>query len=133
MSEHTAEELKQQIKEYEEQLELINSALADDPNQPEFIEVKKNLVDVLNVTRDLLKLKSENGPAVVYDNIQEIATKRGFYVGMRCEARWGEDKQWYFSSVCSLTSQVQRHCNKHLAYWICSAFHRLWELGHRWS
>lgn len=94
MSELTLEELQQQITEYEEQLAQVNQALAEDPKQPEYIEVKKSLVDVLIVTKDLCRLKKEAAPAQVFENIQEIAAKRGYYVGMKCEAKWSEDQQW---------------------------------------
>jgi survival-of-motor-neuron-related-splicing factor 30 len=93
-SDLTVEELQQQINDYEEQLAVVDAALAQDPDQPEFLEVKTNLVDVLNVTKDLLRLKKETAPPIVYDNIQEIASRWGFFVGMKCEARWSEDNQW---------------------------------------
>eukprot|EP01126_Amoeba_proteus_P063450 TRINITY_DN8748_c0_g2_i10.p1 TRINITY_DN8748_c0_g2~~TRINITY_DN8748_c0_g2_i10.p1 ORF type:complete len:269 (+),score=52.73 TRINITY_DN8748_c0_g2_i10:95-901(+) len=103
MTELTIEELQKQIVDYEIQLEVVNGALVHDPSQPEFLEVKKNLVGVLNVTKDLLKLKKETAPPVLYDNIQEIATAKGFYVGMKCEALWNEDKRWYKAIITSVT------------------------------
>eukprot|EP01126_Amoeba_proteus_P018464 TRINITY_DN1941_c0_g1_i1.p1 TRINITY_DN1941_c0_g1~~TRINITY_DN1941_c0_g1_i1.p1 ORF type:complete len:242 (-),score=41.11 TRINITY_DN1941_c0_g1_i1:32-757(-) len=105
MTDLTIEELQKQIRDYEVQLEVVNGALAQDPNQPEFLEVKKNLVGVLNVTKDLLKLKKETAPPVVYNDIQEVATEKGFYVGMKCEALWSEDNRWYKAIIMTITQQ----------------------------
>lgn len=99
----SVEELQAQILDFEEQLALVNEALKEDPSQPEVLKVKRDLVEVLNVTKDLLKLQKETAPKPVYDNIQEIAAKSGFYVGMNCEAVWPEDNQWYTAVITGIS------------------------------
>jgi len=99
--EQTVEELEKQIEEYKSQLEIVNAALKEEPDSEEFSGVRKSLQDVLKITHDLLFLKRET-QAPKYEDIQEIATKRGVYIGMQCEALWGDGK-WYKAVVSNMT------------------------------
>ena len=52
MTDKSVQELDQEIAEYQEQLDMVNQAVADNPDSEEFLEVKRNLEDVLR-TRGL--------------------------------------------------------------------------------
>jgi len=100
--EQTVEELEKQIEEYKSQLEIVNAALKEEPDSEEFSGVRKSLLDVLKITHDLLFLKRETQDTPKYEDIQEIATKRGVYIGMQCEALWGDGK-WYKAVVSNMS------------------------------
>jgi len=108
MEHATVDEIQKQIKEYESQLEVVENALADDPNQPEFVSVRNGILEVLTITRDLLALKTDtpdvNKNSNNYPNIVEIANGKGIYVGMKCEAIWETDKNWYKATVNSIST-----------------------------
>jgi hypothetical protein len=94
------------LEEYESQLELVQNALIEDPNQVEFQQVKTNLIDVIKITNDLLAIKMESieqNSRPNYSNIHEIATSRGIYVGMQVEAKW-EDGEWYKGLVTAIST-----------------------------
>jgi len=75
--------------------------LKEDPASEEFQSLRKNLLDVLKITKDLLVLKKE-ADAPKYDDIQDIAATRGIYLGMQCEALWS-DGQWYKAVVNTMS------------------------------
>jgi len=104
--EQTVDSLKNQLKEYEQQLLDIESTLKEDPTETEFLTIKADLIGVIKITKDLLQLQTEaeqNNNKKTYPNINEIATARGIYVGMQVEALWEEDGSWYKASVTNLT------------------------------
>jgi len=99
-------EIQKQIAEYQSQLDVVESALVEDPNQPEFVAVRNGLLDVLTITKDLLQLKKETEVQIpTYHNLVEVANSRGIYVGMKCEAIWNEDKNWYKATVNSISEK----------------------------
>jgi len=106
----TLEELRNEIKEYEAQLAVVEASLIANSNQPEFIEVRKQLQEVLAMTKDLLMMKkdvsepSAKVPAK-YPDIQEIASKMGIYLNQRCEAQWDEDKEWYKCNITNISPE----------------------------
>jgi survival-of-motor-neuron-related-splicing factor 30 len=103
MSEQTSiEELEKQIEEYEAQLKAVNAALQDEPDLPELMTVKQNLLDVLKSTKELLKLKREEAK-VKYTNIHPLAAARGLFTGMQCEAKWSQDDNWYKATITSIS------------------------------
>jgi len=59
------------------------------------------LIDVLKITKDLLSLKKET-QVPKYDDIQELASKKGIYIGMQCEAMW-IDGEWYKAVVNNMS------------------------------
>jgi len=80
---------------------VINADLAKDPTNEELKTVRKGLIDVLKVAKDLLSLKRET-QVPKYEDIQEIASKKGIYIGMQCEAMWS-DGQWYKAVVNNMS------------------------------
>lgn len=53
------EDLEKQLTEYNAQLEMVEGAIRDDPTSTEFGEIKKNLIDVMKSTKELLLMKKE--------------------------------------------------------------------------
>eukprot|EP01123_Difflugia_compressa_P014993 TRINITY_DN8201_c0_g1_i1.p1 TRINITY_DN8201_c0_g1~~TRINITY_DN8201_c0_g1_i1.p1 ORF type:complete len:274 (-),score=61.55 TRINITY_DN8201_c0_g1_i1:254-1075(-) len=99
----SVEELEKNLTDYKAQLDLVNGALRDDPESEEFLALRKQLIDALKMTKDLLLLKKE-AQAPRYENIQEIAATRGIYIGMQCEALWSDGK-WYKAVLNNMTVQ----------------------------
>jgi len=99
--EQTVQELERQVQDYKNKLDVVNAALKEEPNSDEYLTLKRTLLDVLKVTKDLLVLKRE-ADAPKYENIQDIAATRGIYIGMQCEAMW-TDQQWYKAVVNNMS------------------------------
>jgi survival-of-motor-neuron-related-splicing factor 30 len=106
------EDLQKQLREYNAQLDEVNEALQEEPDNEELLEVKKNLVDVIKMTQDLLDLRKQ----VIEKNktqdedtdekakiFQDIALRKGFYVGMPAEAKWS-DGQWYPAKISDINA-----------------------------
>eukprot|EP01125_Pyxidicula_operculata_P001782 TRINITY_DN11620_c0_g1_i1.p1 TRINITY_DN11620_c0_g1~~TRINITY_DN11620_c0_g1_i1.p1 ORF type:complete len:272 (+),score=63.96 TRINITY_DN11620_c0_g1_i1:32-847(+) len=102
MEESTIEELEKQIEEYESQLSMINAALKEDPDSEEFRTIKKDMIEVLNITKDMLQIKKESNKPK-FNNIQDVAAEKGIYVGYKCEAKWSMDGQWYKAVVTGIS------------------------------
>jgi len=62
--------------------------LAQDPGNEQFIKLRQDLVEVTQLTEDLLKYKAS-------EKEDEGTEVKKFEVGMRCEARYGDDEKWY--------------------------------------
>jgi survival-of-motor-neuron-related-splicing factor 30 len=54
------EDQESQLQTYKEQFEQIEEALKQDPSNEELLKLKGDLVEVINLTEDLLKLKGTN-------------------------------------------------------------------------
>jgi survival-of-motor-neuron-related-splicing factor 30 len=114
MSLQSLEDLQKQLKEYNIQLDEVNEALQEEPDNAELLEVKKNLLDVIKMTQDLIDLRKQ----VIEKNktqdeeaneekakiFQDIALRKGFYVGMQAEAKWS-DGQWYPAKISDINAK----------------------------
>lgn len=127
--EETAAELREKLDEYRQQLKDVEELLAVEPTNEEYLQIKSDLVDVISLTDDLLKLKEEEeavsaaasatSPHTVQPSSPPDAAavpKKGlpftpitpaapnshpnfFAVGTVCEARYSEDGVWYKATI----------------------------------
>lgn len=114
MAEQSVDELQKQLTEYREQLEIVDAALKENPDNSEFLEVKSNLLDVLEVTEDLLKLKKETSEVDAnyqeqFRENQKIAQRRGLFVGKEMQARYSADGKFYKAKSTFLSSRLLIH------------------------
>jgi len=120
-SEETADELRQKLEGYREQMQIIVEGLKQDPENEELQTLQLDVTEVINLTRELLKMKEmeeQNGqhhrnneekkgeqsntiaaalpkPIVLPPHIMSPSSPTFFAVGTVCEARFTEDGVWY--------------------------------------
>lgn len=86
-------ELTTKLGEYVEQLGQIEQLLALTPNDPELLELKANLEQIVALTHDL----SQNDPAPV-PNAAVIEDAK-WQVNDRCMALWDQDNKYYAATI----------------------------------
>ncbi|MCO5580216.1 hypothetical protein L7F22_034082 [Adiantum nelumboides] len=101
------EELKANLLNYREQLQHVEGLLAGDPRNAEYEEVRRGLLEVIELTEDLL-------PSDELDANHELKRRSGannerpdserFSVGTKVQAVWSGDGEWYNATVDAHTS-----------------------------
>jgi len=119
-------ELHAKLSEYHQQLVEVNGLLEADPRNDEYVQIKKDLVDVISLTEDLVKLKEAEEQTVVpvaaangnkpSSYIPTITPSKGaglptttFSVGTICEAKFSEDGVWYKAKINSILDGGKYH------------------------
>jgi len=107
--------LREKLGQYIEQLQTIEDVLRDDPRNEEYIQIKKDLDEVITLTKDLLKLKIEeskagsnshhsaSSPKASFPIAPHLSTASSsptfFSVGTICEAKYSADGVWYKAKI----------------------------------
>jgi survival-of-motor-neuron-related-splicing factor 30 len=124
--EETAAELQQKLSEYREQLREVEGLLDAEPGNEEYLQIKNDLVDVIDLTEDLLKLKlAEEGhtaqpgsPDSPPSNtvlpfttapMTSLTSSSMFTVGTACEAKFSEDNVWYKATINAVLEGGKYH------------------------
>ncbi|XP_042395885.1 survival of motor neuron-related-splicing factor 30-like isoform X1 [Zingiber officinale] len=113
------EELASNLSTYKDQLREIKKILADDPGNSEYIDMEKELEEVIALTEELLttakptdfhRLDSVASPNTHFDGTShskassEHSQPYGtFPVGTKVQAVWSEDGEWYDATIESIT------------------------------
>ncbi|XP_042391144.1 survival of motor neuron-related-splicing factor 30-like [Zingiber officinale] len=113
------EELASNLSTYKDQLREIKKILADDPGNSEYIDMEKELEEVIALTEELLttakptdfhRLDSVASPNTHFDGTShskassEYSQPYGsFPVGTKVQAVWSEDEEWYDATIESIT------------------------------
>jgi survival-of-motor-neuron-related-splicing factor 30 len=122
------EEIEAQLAEFREQLEGIEALLLEEPENEEYVGLKKSTLELIEDLQKLLPtaptppkptLNSDDSPSRATLPSQTIsstpidvgiratgqveeALKRGLYVGLPSEAVWPEDGLWYPATIESI-------------------------------
>jgi survival-of-motor-neuron-related-splicing factor 30 len=120
--EETAAELREKLKEYRQQLQEVEELLEAEPGNEEYEQIKNDLVDVITLTDDLLKIKeAEEGSAspeatkttapLPYTSapLTALAASSMFTVGTACEAKFSEDGVWYKATINAVLEGGKYH------------------------
>lgn len=106
MEDESVESLREKLGQYIEQLRDVEEMLKDDPKNSEYLQIKKDLDDVITLTKDLLKLKIEElrGSSPPHSKAAPPPplnlTSPGFFaVGTVCEAKYSADGVWYKAKI----------------------------------
>ncbi|GAV63303.1 SMN domain-containing protein [Cephalotus follicularis] len=112
------EELVSNLSTYKEQLRQVRQLLADDPGNSEFVDMEKELTEVISLTEELLTTAKLNeisgldsgtsasispslpksiGNKMESGSISEHHEK--FPVGTKVQAVWSEDGEWYDGTI----------------------------------
>ncbi|KAK6121273.1 hypothetical protein DH2020_044976 [Rehmannia glutinosa] len=118
------EELAANLSTYKDQLQQVRKLLNDDPKNSEFLDMEKELVEVIALTEELLATakQTDNSSALVtgtsgeaspnpYLSESSFHVKSGsvadygdkFPVGTKVQAVWSDDGEWYNATIESLT------------------------------
>lgn len=115
--EETAAELRAKIVEYNGQLAEVDALLEAEPGNSEYLQIKSDLVDVITLTKDLLKLKESEEAAAApppkslpYIPPTTPTVHANFFaVGTICEGRYSADGQWYKAKINSILDGGKYH------------------------
>lgn len=95
----------------------MEAALVTDPENTELLKLQKDLEEVIELTRDLIKTQLEEQKkssyvepatsAAYYDEIEAalieaeklVSPGRQWKVGDKCSAKWNEDGQYYDATI----------------------------------
>ncbi|XP_042395886.1 survival of motor neuron-related-splicing factor 30-like isoform X2 [Zingiber officinale] len=106
------EELASNLSTYKDQLREIKKILADDPGNSEYIDMEKELEEVIALTEELLttakptdfhRLDSVASPNTHFDGTSHSKPYGTFPVGTKVQAVWSEDGEWYDATIESIT------------------------------
>ncbi|KAI3445545.1 hypothetical protein Pfo_002210 [Paulownia fortunei] len=118
------EELASNLSTYKEQLEQVRKLLNDDPKNSEFLDMEKELVEVIALTEELLATAKQSdgnsglGTGITGEaspnlhlsgsafNVKSRSTADyddKFPIGTKVQAVWSEDGEWYDATIESLT------------------------------
>ncbi|XP_057797849.1 uncharacterized protein LOC131013937 isoform X1 [Salvia miltiorrhiza] len=113
------EELTANLSTYEDQLQQVRKLLNDDPKNSEFLDMEKELVEVIALTEELLETAKQNdgsselvtgasGEASpdlqlsgsTFDKPRTTAINGNkFPIGIKVQAVWSEDGEWYDATI----------------------------------
>ncbi|XP_044491067.1 survival of motor neuron-related-splicing factor 30 [Mangifera indica] len=116
------EELFSNLSTYKEQLQQVRQLLVDDPGNSEYVDMERELTEVITLTEELLATAKQNavsgsdtgtsanaspGLHQSYGNKTESggisAHHDDFPVGSKIQAVWSEDGEWYDATVEAIT------------------------------
>lgn len=124
----SAADLREKLNEYQQQLKDVEELLEGEPGNDEYLQIKNDLVDVIKLTDDLLKIKElEEGSSHSTQPSSPDATKTTaplpftsapmtslsassmFTVGAACEAKFSEDGVWYKATINAVLEGGKYH------------------------
>ncbi|KAJ6937994.1 survival of motor neuron-related-splicing factor 30 isoform X1 [Populus alba x Populus x berolinensis] len=108
------EELASNLSTYKEQLHQVRQLLVDDPENSEYVDMEKELIEVIALTEELLETAKQNevsgshlgtgaSASPGYPEPQEADQHEKFPIGSKVQAVWSEDGEWYDATVEDLT------------------------------
>ncbi|KAK3120834.1 hypothetical protein QOZ80_8BG0642370 [Eleusine coracana subsp. coracana] len=121
MEDLSVEELASNLSTYKEQLREVRKLVKekkDDPGISEYLDMEKELQEVITLTEELLATAKESGNAEndagisAPDHSAGLQSSEGlddpshshiFAVGTRVQAVWSEDGEWYNATIEALT------------------------------
>ncbi|KAH6761087.1 nucleic acid binding/RNA binding protein [Perilla frutescens var. hirtella] len=109
------EELAANLSTYKDQLQQVRKLLNDEPKNTEFLDMEKELVEVIALTKELLETAKQNdGSSGLVTGISGEASPNlhlsgssfdnasdgnKFPLGTKVQAVWSEDGEWYDGTI----------------------------------
>ncbi|TVU43744.1 hypothetical protein EJB05_10235 [Eragrostis curvula] len=120
MDDLSVEELASNLSTYKDQLREVRKLIKgkkDDPGISEYLDMEKELQEVITLTEELLATAKESGSAqneaglsapnqlagVQSEGPDDLPHSHMFAVGTRVQAVWSEDGEWYNATIEALT------------------------------
>src|SRR6056297_2692102 len=90
----------EKLAEYREQLAQVEAAIANDPDNQEWIKLRDDLVEVIELTSEIVETTlSAAGLSVGGGGAVPL---KKWAVGERCQAIFEQDGQWYNAKIEAL-------------------------------
>lgn len=105
-----AEDLSSNLQSYQMQLQQVEAALTNEPNNEELLKLKKDLQEVILLTTELIAANAEKvTPSVSYEgtNKESSSQKHKWKAGDMCLAPWSEDGLYYEAIIEDITEDGQ--------------------------
>ncbi len=116
MEDESAAELREKLGEYRQQLKEVEGLLEVEQGNEEYLQIKSDLVDVIALTTDLLKLKeaedasSKPSHALPFVPPPVNSSHPNFFAVVTvCEAKFSEDGVWYKATINSILEGGKYH------------------------
>jgi len=98
---------QEKLKLYEEQLQAVEAAIAQDPTNDEWLKLKTDLLEVIRLTQQLSEVKGEvaatsSSAADGASAAAAAADVQSYSVGDKCQALYEMDGLWYNAKVVAL-------------------------------
>jgi len=103
----TMSESKANLRNYQIQLQQVESALTTDPDNQELTKLKEDLLEVIALTKQLMASEGESEGNSSSNNATNSETSHIFEAGDHCLAPLSEDGQFYEARVEDITSDGQ--------------------------
>ncbi|XP_039038326.1 survival of motor neuron-related-splicing factor 30-like [Hibiscus syriacus] len=103
------DELASNLSTYKEQLHQVRHLLADEPGNVEYVDMEKELAEVISLTEELLATAKQNeisGSDIGSQTKGTVETydfEDKFPVGTKVQAVWSEDGEWYDATIEAIT------------------------------
>ena len=97
--------MSQEVKEYEDQLAAVDAAIAKDPGNAEWLRLRADLVEVIQLKQQLSDVKGEAAAAAAAaaTGASSSTTElKSYGIGEKCQAVFENDGQWYNAKVVAL-------------------------------
>jgi survival-of-motor-neuron-related-splicing factor 30 len=108
MDESSLETLEEQLTLYKDQFQQVEVAIKAAPTDDSLVKLKSDLLDVINLTQDLIKLKKSSAVKELdkgsthLSNVTRKSSSSMYPVGTTIMARYHEDGLWYEAKVDSI-------------------------------
>jgi survival-of-motor-neuron-related-splicing factor 30 len=99
------EELEAKVREYEQNMNLLEEALKQDPENELLQQAKADLSQILTLARTVFEDKQEETLQNKNKRKKPEAlaeSSNGWRVGDKCEAKWTEDSVWYKATILKI-------------------------------
>nr|KJB66539.1 hypothetical protein B456_010G142900 [Gossypium raimondii] len=110
------DDLASSLSTYKEQLQQVRQLLADDPGNAEYVDMEKELAEVIALTEELLATAKQNeisgsdigtsvsaAAAQSKEMVKTSDYEDKFPVGTKVQAVWSEDGEWYDATIEAVT------------------------------
>ncbi|GIX68412.1 survival of motor neuron-related-splicing factor 30 [Caerostris darwini] len=95
------------LQSYEVQLQQVEAALTNEPDNEELIALKKNLEEVIQLTTQLIDNNTEKNSGSFAEGSSKDSGSGSWKAGERCLAPWSEDGQFYEAVIDDITEDGQ--------------------------
>eukprot|EP00965_Chrysotila_dentata_P198869 6179057-Pleurochrysis_carterae.AAC.1 len=92
-------DMEEKLAAYRQQLAQVEAAIAQDPDNAEWVKLRQDLLEVIDLTSELAQVKASSAAAASSTETREART---YVVGEKCQAMYEMDGQWYNAKVVAL-------------------------------
>ncbi|GFY45261.1 survival of motor neuron-related-splicing factor 30 [Trichonephila inaurata madagascariensis] len=104
-----AEDLSSNLQSYQIQLQQVEAALTNEPDNEELLKLKKDLQEVIILTTELINANTEKSSSSAGNGAsnKDSSSSHSWNTGDRCLAPWSEDGQYYEAVIDDITEDGQ--------------------------